>query len=142
MSKFIGELITRSLGKDELVAHGSPEVQLYELMETFSYQSDKLGYTIVCPKGLTTNFASIPRFVENILPNNHPFIEMPSVPHDFMYALKGQMPDGRMITREEADSVIREGMELQGAPGWMRQAVYQALRFGGGSAWKNAKIDR
>jgi hypothetical protein len=143
MSKFLGSLLTRSLYPKEIEDLGmDPAVQLYELRDDFAYRSDKLGLTIIVPAGLITNFASIPRVVQNILPNNHPFIEMPSVPHDFVYGLKGQLPDGTVLTREQADDMIREGMEVQGAPGWIRHSVYWTLRLFGQKAWDAARIDR
>lgn len=131
MSHFIGQLKTRSLFPDEIkAADRDPDVQLWELLEEFAFYSDGLGRVITVPAGFVTDLASIPRLVQNILPNDHPTIEMPSVIHDHLYTTK-------TTTREQADGVLREGMELQGASGFVRNAVYRILRMFGGAHWNS-----
>lgn len=129
MSAFIGQLITRSLYPAEIKATGQdPGVQLWELREEFAFYSDSLGQRITVPAGFITNLASIPKAVQNIIANDDPRIEMPSVIHDYCYTVQ-------TVSREQADKVIREGMELQGAGAFIRQSVYLALRAFGGAAW-------
>lgn len=137
MSKFVGELITRSLDPSEIKALGEdPTVQIYELTELFRYQSDVLsGYIVECPVKMLTNLASIPKPAQAVLTNDDPRIEKPSVPHDRVYFLKGKMPDGKIITRQQADAMLREAMELQGAGSIVRNAVYWAVRLFGGIHW-------
>lgn len=130
MSHFIGQLKTRSLFPAEIKASKRDEgVQLWELLEEFSFSSDSLSRVITVPVGFVTDLASIPRAVQNVLPNDHPHIEMPSVIHDYLYTVQ-------TTTREQADKVLREGMELQGANTFVRNAVYQILRYFGGGHWK------
>jgi len=137
MSQFIGQLLLRSLSIQELDRAGSPSKQLYQLVEDFGYESSKLGFNITAPAGLITDFASIPRPVWSILDPEDPIIAWGSVIHDVLYKQQGLMPGGRVVTREQADSVLREAMELQGAGNFLRSAVYWGLRAGGSHAWNN-----
>ncbi len=141
MSHFIGQLKLRSLSVAELAKAGSPDKQLYELLEAFSYQSDKLGFTVTAPVGMVTDFASVPRAVWNIIDPEDPRIGWGSVIHDVLYKLQGDLGAGLpIITREQADATLRECMEVCGASNWIRSAVYWALRAGGASAWNNPTI--
>lgn len=141
MSKFIGQLKLRSLSVAELARAGSPNKQLYELLENFSYESDKLGFVVTAPAGMVTDFASIPRPVWNIIDPEDPRIGWGSVIHDILYKLQGDMGGGLpVVSREQADATLRECMEVCGASGWIRHSVYWALRAGGGKAWENPTI--
>lgn len=134
MSKFISQLFLRSFSPAEVKAARS-KVQLYELTQPFSYQSDKLGVTITVPAGYKTDFASIPRAAWEFLDPEDPIIAWPSVIHDYLYTCKGKLPDGTKYKREQADAVLREGMEACGAASLIRESVYQAVRAFGGSHW-------
>jgi uncharacterized protein YeaC (DUF1315 family) len=48
---------------------------------------------------------------------------------------KGTLPDGTAFTREQADAVLREAMEVCGASSVIRNAVYQAVQAFGGAHW-------
>ncbi|MDI1336342.1 MAG: DUF1353 domain-containing protein [Lacunisphaera sp.] len=134
MSKFTSQLFLRSFSAAEVKAAGS-DVQLYQLTQDFSYQSDKLGLTITVPAGLVTDFASIPRPVWQLLDPEDPIIAWPSVVHDFLYTCKGTLPDGTKYKRVQADGVLREAMEFCGAGSIIRESVYQAVKNFGGSHW-------
>ncbi len=112
--------------------------QVYTLDDDFEYQSEILGRILV-PAGFCTDFASIPRPVFSYIDPEDPGILYPSVVHDRLYSLEGKLPDGRTYTREQADSVLKEAMELAGARWDQRQVVYRAVRLFGGSHW-NSKI--
>ena len=135
MSKFTSQLFLRSFSAAEVKAAGS-DVQLYQLTQDFSYESDKLGKTVTVPAGLVTDFASIPRPVWQLLDPEDPIIAWPSVIHDYLYTCKGKLPDGTKYNREKADSVLREAMEACGAASLIRQSVYQAVKAFGGAHWK------
>lgn len=134
MSQFTSRLFLRSLSPDEVRAAKS-SVQLYEVTQPFSYQSDKLGKTITVPAGLVTDFASIPRAAWELLDPEDPIIAWPSVIHDYLYACKGKLPGGTKYNREKADAVLREAMEVCGAASLIRESVYQAVRAFGGGHW-------
>ena len=135
MSKFTSQLFLRSFSPAEVKAAGSA-VQLYEVTQPFSYESDKFGKTITVPAGFKTDFASIPRAAWGFLDPEDPIIAWPSVIHDYLYTCKGKLPDGTKYNREKADSVLREAMEACGAASLIRQSVYQAVKAFGGAHWK------
>ena len=54
MSSFTSQLFLRSFSPAEVKSAGS-KVQLYEVTQDFSYQSDKLGVTITVPAGTFKN---------------------------------------------------------------------------------------
>ena len=135
MSQFTSQLFLRSLSVTEIKAAGR-QVQLYEVTQDFSYVSDKLGKTITVPAGLITDFASIPRVAWDLLDPEDPIIAWPSVVHDYLYSCTGTLPDGSTYTREQADAVLREAMEVCGAGSLVREAVYEAVEKFGGSHWQ------
>jgi hypothetical protein len=134
MSQFTSQLFLRSLSVAEILAAGR-HVQLYEVVQDFSYVSDKLGLTITVPGGLITDFASIPRVAWDLLDPEDPIIAWPSVIHDYLYTCQGKLPDGTPYTREQADAVLREAMEVCGAGIFIRESVYEAVEEFGGSHW-------
>lgn len=136
MSAFVTKLYLRSFSADEIKAAGR-DVQLYETaVSDFIYASEKLGRAINVPVGTQTDFASIPRPVWSLLDPEDPIIAWPSLVHDYLYQCAGTLPDGFTYTREQADSVLREAMEVCGASSVIRNAVYQAVEQFGGSHWK------
>lgn len=112
-------------------------VRLFELTEPFSGILD--GYDFVVPKGFITDFASVPRAFESVVPNDNPHILRPAIVHDWLYQSQGQ-PDGfaLWLTRKESDEVLREGMRVCGASCAMRWLVYAAVRAAGGMVWQRA----
>ncbi len=138
MSNFIGHLILRSLSVQEIKRAGRAGTQLYEIREPFSYRSSVLyGHIVTVPAGYVTDFASIPRIAWNILDPESPIIGWPSVIHDWLYSNHGKLPDGFTYARENADEVLREAMELQGAGAFIRSAVFNAVQLFGKSHWKS-----
>jgi hypothetical protein len=134
MSQFLSQLFLRSYSVAELNARGS-KVQLYDVTQDFSYQSDRLGVTITVVAPYRTDFASIPRVAWSLLDPEDPVIAWPSVIHDYLYSRKGTLPDGTKYQREDADAVLREAMEVCGAGGFIREVVYLMVRLFGGSHW-------
>jgi hypothetical protein len=134
MSQFTSKLFLRSYSAAEITAKGGDK-QLYAVTRSFSYVSDKLGRTITVPKAFETDFASIPRAAWELLDPEDPIIAWPSVIHDYLYSRRGTLPDGTPYTREQADAILREAMELCGASSFIRNAVYQAVQKFGGSHW-------
>jgi len=134
MSKFTGKLFLRSFSPAEIIKAGR-HVQLYEVTKNFGYKSDKLKRTVTVPAGLVTDFASIPRAAWALLDPEDPIISWPSVIHDYLYTCKGTLPDGFTYSREQADSVLREAMEVCGAGHFIREAVYEAVEKFGDSHW-------
>jgi len=134
MSKFLGQLKLRMWSPEE-VSDAGYDTSVYDLLEGFSYLSDKFGL-IEVPSGFVTDFASIPRAAWAIIDPEDPRIAFPSVIHDFLYSTRGKLPFST-VTRENADYVLREAMEACGAGSFIRNAVYQAVRVGGNSHWSD-----
>lgn len=111
------------------------ERQLYRLEQPFGYLSEKFG-PFEAPVGLITDFASIPRIAWTYLDPEDPVILGPSVLHDSIYQYAGEMPDGRLLSRADADFVLREAMIACGARPAQALVVYQSVRLFGGSHWK------
>lgn len=81
------------------------------------------------PPGFITDFASIPPPFRNLISPTHCRLGRPAVLHDFAYAV------GFRDSRAICDSLIWQGMVAEGAPAWMREAVYSGVRIGGWAAW-------
>ncbi len=147
MSQFTSDLYLRSYSPAQIIA-APGHVQLYEVTQAFSYVSDLLGRTITVPgrpdlsrppdptnSGYVTDFASIPRVAWDLLDPEDPIIAWPSVIHDYLYSQKGTLLDGFTYTRQQADQVLREAMEVSGAGFFIRESVYEAVELFGGSHW-------
>lgn len=100
----------------------------------FKYQSDLLGL-LVAHAGLTTDLASIPREVFDIIDPTDTCILYPSIHHDNGYTLAGVMGDGRVFTREQFDDMLYEGMLVCGASGFIAAAVRDCVRLFGSAHW-------
>ena len=134
ISAFTSKLVIRALSPQEVAERGR-DVALWEISQNFTYDSALLGVTITVPAGMITDFASIPRALWEQLSPDDPIILFPSVVHDFLYGASGQIINGPTITRDQADAVLREAMELCGAGSFIRNAVYQFVQLNAASHW-------
>ena len=87
---------------------------------------------LVVPKGMPTNFASVPWFGRMVVPVSGRLTEA-SVVHDFCYA-------GKVLSRFESDWLFLTGMRAAGVRPWRRWIAYLAVRFGGARAYRNASL--
>lgn len=133
---FEGELILRA------VTAPAGSRQRYALMGSLTYVSASLSGNgrIVAPAGFTTDFASIPTVVQIYLDDDDPVILRPSVVHDWVYACAGRLPEGRTLTRREADRLFIEGMRALGARRDQCAVVWAAVRLCGWWAWGRRKV--
>ena len=83
--------------------------------------------TLRVPKGLETDLASIPQFLQNVIPlvDNH---LQAAIVHDMCYRSRVG------VSKTDADNMFYDSMRSLGV-GWLKaQMMYQAVRmFGGGS---------
>lgn len=88
---------------------------------------------ITIPAGFSTDLASIPRPVWSI-PGFSPFdrIAKPSILHDGLYSTSIVHP----YTRAESDQILSLGMKDEGENLFIRETVYQMVRWFGGGHWK------
>lgn len=97
---------------------------------------------ITVPAGFKTDFASIPFGFRNLFPPLSLYAR-PAIVHDFLYATKGTgayrlrrwINRAQDYTRKEADKIFKEAMTVVGVPAWQREAMYRAVRLGGGKGW-------
>ncbi len=112
----------------ELVTDGNKRAK-YRLVDPLTSQ----GVTV--PAGFATDFGSVPTALEWVVSGEDVHLIVPSVVHDWLYQNRGKVPEGT-FTRKQADLLLAEGMRMRGAPWWKRNAVYFAVRLGGGKAWR------
>ncbi len=88
------------------------------------------GVAISIRAGMRTDGASIPRIAWRLV--GHPFqvpLLGPALGHDALYAAE-------LVSREEADRWFLEAMQKAGI-GWIkRNAIWLAVRAGGGVVWR------
>lgn len=133
---FTGRLVLRALAPAELLERES-DSQLFELREPFVFSSS-VG-VITVPAGFISDFASVPRAARWYVDDDDPAILFGSIVHDWIYSQRGAVGLERVLTREQADQVLREAMEACGARARQRLVVFWAVRLGGGSHWNSPR---
>ena len=106
----------------------------WEVVDDFYYDTDvalsgPITHRVVVLKGFTTDFASIPRLLWNILPPAGLYGKA-AVIHDCLYRTKG------LATRAEADRVLLEAMGVSGVGRLTRWTIYLGVRVGGSMSYK------
>ena len=112
----------------------------WRVLEPFTYHlatPDGDEYVEV-PIDLVTDFASIPRLLWAIWPPTGPYGKA-AVVHDRLYVapVVRTATSARAITREEADAVFLEGMEVLRINWCTRRTLWSAVRIGGVPAWRH-----
>lgn len=131
MSAFLSELIVspwpftaQSDGKN------------WELKEDLTYDSDRFGLVVV-PAGFLTDFASVPAVLWAHIPPWGVYGPA-TVLHDFVYWMHGT--GRRDLTREDADYLLLEAMDVLGVGEPLRTLIYDGVRLGGQSGWDDDGI--
>jgi len=106
----------------------------YGMTEFCFYSSRSIGGEyIYVADGFITDFASIPRVFWSIMPpvggGARSRYGKAAVIHDFLY-YKG------VFSRKDCDKMFLEAMEVLQVSKWKRKAMYRAVRWFGGKAWK------
>ena len=110
-------------------------VQQWRYVQRFGYLSDTYGW-IEIEAGRITDFASIPRGLQNLLQNDSPQILLASGPHDKLFETLGETrPGGPVLTFEQCNKLLVEAMYYLGATDLQRWAVFEAVQTGGKSLW-------
>lgn len=100
----------------------------------FRYQSDLLPAVIEVPVGFYTDFESMVRWLPTLYAILGDVAHEPAVVHDWLYY-------SGITTREIADKVLLEAMEVYGLPAWRRYPIYWGVRAGGWKAWNDHRRD-
>ena len=96
---------------------------------TYRYRVGKDTFIIQVPAGFVTDFASVPRIFQSIIPSWGKFGKA-SVLHDFCYSIN-------FNSRRWSDIMFRKAMIASGTPTWKVNLMYWAVRVAGGFAWRN-----
>lgn len=107
-------------------------LQLWQLTEDFYFISAYYRMTIKVPKGFVTDLASIPK-IPLVYEYLGGIIQREAVIHDYLYST-GE------VTREMADMVLLEAMEVTGVPLSKRSLIYNGVRLGGASAYNTVAV--
>ena len=100
----------------------------------FTYRIGDTAHEITVPAGFVTDFASIPFIFRAVLsPTGPP--GRAAIVHDFLYWQQS-------CTRPQADRILLLAMIESRVSAVTRQAVYRAVRFGGGTAWDSNRQER
>ena len=115
----------------------------WELLADLVYVGSRDKFIV--PKGFKTDFASIPRLFQNLIPKNGRH-DAAAIVHDYLYRCQPFVTI-RMsqtvtfsvthdrITRLEADGVFRRILKELGVGYFRRSLMYRAVRLGGRRAW-------
>lgn len=85
--------------------------------------------SVTVPKGFVTDFASVPKVFFSALPPIGRYTYA-AILHDYLYW-------EQTCERAEADTVLKLCMQEMKVPSAKVLAIYNAVRVGGSSAWKN-----
>jgi len=96
---------------------------------TWKPNSGQKPTEVTVPEGFVTDFASIPRVFWSLLRPDGQYT-YPAIVHDYLYWIQDR-------PREEADLILKYGMEDFNVSGVAVSAIYAAVRVGGASAWDN-----
>jgi hypothetical protein len=107
----------------------------FELHEALIYQPSLIFEgsvigTITVPAGAVSDFASVPRFFWRIVSPIDADVRLPALVHDYLYTTQ-------LWPKKVADLIFREALIAHGAPAWKRTAMYQAVNWCGGKAWRD-----
>jgi len=88
---------------------------------------------VTVPTGFVTDLASVPRaFWSALRPDGE--YSFAAIVHDFLYWTQ-------LITRAQADEILRMAMQELGIEPSVIKVIYEAVRLGGGTAWRqNAQL--
>lgn len=119
---------------ESLVVTPLPDGKTWIILNDFGYEigEEGSGNIINVPIGTYTDFASIPRPLWAIFPRWGKYGNA-AVIHDWMYW-------NQSGKRKEADDIFLKGMEVLEVPKWKRYAIYYAVRWFGGFAWRKNEV--
>lgn len=108
-----------------------PNGRCWELLDNLIYKSSG---TIVIPKGMMTDFASVPRWLWCVIPP-HGRYNYAAVLHDYLYRTQ-QFP------RKEADRMFLEAMKSSGVSKVRRWFMYFGVRLFARKVYKRPHAKR
>lgn len=134
MNQWMNSIGTKGLdGALHVTRFVEPVYVLTKPISWFPNDAQKSKYSRVdVPQGFVTDFASIPRIFWSVLRPDGTYT-YPAIIHDYLYWTQS-------VPREMADNILKFGMQDLSINAAEILAIYEAVRLGGRSAWKdNAK---
>ena len=96
------------------------------------YATEITSYSFTIPNGFKTDLASIPKTFWSIISPLDPEIIKSSILHDYLYS-------AGTTTKAMADYIFLVSLKEDGCSFVKRQAIYNAVRIGGWSAWNKCR---
>lgn len=107
------------------------EGEIRTLLAPLRYVNKERGIDIEISTGSTTNYGSVPMFLQNIIPA--------SGRATYAYVLHDKLYELGIFTRAESDLILKEAMKELGCKSWRIFLVHKGLQIGGGKAWKKCR---
>lgn len=107
----------------------------YILEEPIVYQTIILNCEITVPIGFSTDLYSIPWWLHWALPRDEGHANAAAIVHDDLY--RYGMVNGVLITRLQADMILREAMKAKQLAAWRIWVIYRGVRLGGCKPWND-----
>jgi hypothetical protein len=104
------------------------------LAADLTYRVGNSGIAIIVPRGFVTDFASIPQPFWSLL-SPHGRYSRAAIVHDYLYWTQS-------CSRAQADNLFLIAMQESGVDVTDRQAIYQAVSWGGQEAWGGNAAER
>lgn len=108
---------------DESKSRDTPTFVLYK---DVTFYTDIL--TVTVPAGFSTDFGSVPKYARWLV-SGIGLYDPAYVLHDYLYTT------GNIVSRYEADKLLRRYIIDLGGPKWEANVVFAACRLGGSSHW-------
>lgn len=110
----------------------------WKLHEPLFYDaSDYRSWMI--PRGFITDFGSVPKIVDCIIPAIESVADPAYILHDYLYGMH-RKGDDRCNGRDDADNILYEALRICGVGRIKAGTIYYAVRCFGSFAW-NRKED-
>jgi hypothetical protein len=104
------------------------DIRIVRLNKPLVYYSKLLGKDIIVPSGFGSDGASVPQIFWNIYPPFGKYLEA-AVIHDYFYYLGRH--DASWVSKETADLIFKEAMEVLGISKINRNVMYKAVALFG-----------
>lgn len=94
----------------------------------------------VIPRGFVTDYASVPRFFQRLLPQRGKYGPA-AVAHDWLYWCRGVARAGDTpLTKDQADHVLLDLSRRLGVGCIDRNMLFYGVQIGGKSTWDNYRL--
>jgi Protein of unknown function (DUF1353) len=110
------------------------DFELHEPCEFFLSKKEGVGKSIIAPAGFITDFASIPEFIQPVIPQYKG--RRAAIIHDLLYRTKGLSGE---FTRKECDQVFYDALDVLKVDRVTKIFLYLGVRIGGWLTWNRYK---